>query len=119
MKALTITLAAALIATSGAAAAQSANDARCLLLSSAFAKQTQDPNAQKLAEASFYFYLGRIASTATAAQLKTLFDTQAKGLTDAAAPGLMTACAKEFQGKVEMLNSLGGNPPAASTPPKK
>ena len=119
MKALPITLAAALVATSGAAAAQTANDARCLLLSSAFAKQTQDANAQKLAEASFYFYLGRIAPQATAAQLKSLFDTQAKGLTDAAAPGLMNACAKEFQTKVEMLNSLAGNPPPASTPPKK
>jgi len=119
MKALSITLAAALLATSGAAAAQTASDARCLLLSSAFAKQTKDDNAQKLAEASFYFYLGRVAPTATSAQLKTLFDTQAKGLTDAAAPGLMTACAKEFQAKVEMLNSLDGPPPAATTPPKK
>ena len=118
MKALPITLAAALLATGGAAAAQSANDARCVLLSSAYAKDAKDANAQKVAEASFYFYLGRIAPTATAAQLKTLFDQQGKTLTDAAAPGLMNACAKQLQDKVEMLNTLSGPPPAA-TPPKK
>lgn len=117
MKALSFTLAAALLATSGAAAAQSGNDARCLLLSSAYAKETKDANAQKLAEASFYFYLGRVAPAATATQLKALLDQQGKTLTDAAAPGLMNACAKEFQNKVEMLNSLSGPPPAAT--PKK
>ena len=115
MKVISIAAAAALLATSSAAAAQSANDARCLLLSSAYAKETQDGNAQKLAEASFYFYLGRIAPAATAAQLKALFDQQSKTLTDAAAPGLMNACAKEFQTKVEMLSSLSGPPPAAPT----
>lgn len=115
MKSLTIALAAALLATSGAAAAQSANDARCVLLSSAYAKQTQDANAQKVAEASYFFYLGRIAPAATSAQLKALFDTQAKSITDANAGGLMNACAKEFQARVEMINNLGGSPPAAPT----
>lgn len=115
MKALSIALAAAFFATSGAAAAQSANDARCLLLSSAYAKETKDGNAQKLAEASFYFYLGRLAPAVTGAQLKALLDTQAKTLTDATAGGLMNACAKEFQGKVELLNSLAAPAPAAGT----
>lgn len=117
MKSLRIALAASLLVTGAAASAQSATDARCILLSSAYAKQTQDANAQKLAEASFYFYLGRIGGQATAAQLKTLLDAQAKTLTDATAPGLMNACAKEFQAKVQLLQGVGSPPPAA--PPKK
>jgi hypothetical protein len=118
MKTLPIALAAALLATGSAAAAQSASDARCVLLSSAYAKQTQDANAQKVAEASFYFFLGRIAPGATAAQLKALFDQQAKTITDAGAGALMNNCAKEFQSKVELINSLGGPPPAAAAPKK-
>ena len=117
MKTLRIAVAASLLMTGAAAAAQSATDARCVLLSAAFAKQNQDANAQKLAEASYYFYLGRIAPAATAAQLKALFDAQAKGITDANAGGLMNSCAKEFQSKVELINSLAGPPPAAA--PKK
>ena len=119
MKSLRIALGAALLASGAAASAQTATDARCVLLSSAYAKQNQDANAQKVAEASYFFYLGRIAPGATAAQLKALFDEQAKGITDANAGGLMNSCAKEFQAKVEMINNLGGPPPAASTPPKK
>ena len=118
MKSLRIAVAASLLMTGAAAAAQSATDARCVLLSSAYAKQNQDANAQKVAEASFFFYLGRVTPGATAAQLKALFDAQAKGITDANAPGLMNSCAKEFQAKVEMINNLEG-PPPATTPPKK
>jgi len=118
MTRLSIITAVALLATSGAAAAASANDARCILLSSAYAKQTQDANAQKLAEAAFYFYLGRLAPQETAAQLKVVLDQQAKTITDATAGDLMNTCAKDFQSKVELINSLGGPPPTA-TPPKK
>lgn len=119
MKALPIALAAALLATSGAASAQSANDARCILLSSAFAKESKDATAQKVAEATFYFYLGRISAQESAAQLKTLFEQQGKTLTDATAGNLMDSCAKEFRAKMDLINSLAGPPPAAATPPKK
>jgi len=121
MKSLPIALAAAaLLATSGAASAQSANDARCILLSSAFAKESKDANAQKVAEATFYFYLGRISTQETPAQLKALFEQQGKTLTDATAGNIMDSCAKEFRAKMDLINSLGGPPPAApATPPKK
>ena len=119
MKSLRIAVAASLLMSGAAASAQSANDARCVLLSSAYAKQNQDANAQRVAEAAYFFFLGRIPSTATPAQLKALFDAQAKGITDANAGGLMNACANEFKARVEMINNLGGPPPAASTPPKK
>lgn len=118
MKSLRIAVAASLLMTGAAASAQSATDARCILLSGVFAKQNQDANAQKLAEATYFFYLGRISATETAAQLKALFDSQAKTITDANAGGLMNSCAKDFQTKVELVNSLAPPPPAA-TPPKK
>jgi len=118
MKSLRIALAASLLMTGAAASAQSATDARCILLSSAFAKQNQDANAQKLAEAAFYFYLGRIGASATPAQLKALFDQQAKTLSDTTAGGLMNACAKEFQSKVQLIGSLASPPPAAAAPKK-
>lgn len=118
MKSLRIAVAAALLMTGGAAVAQSATDAGCILVSNAFAQQAKDANAQKLAEASFYFYLGRIGSSASAAQMKSLFDQQAKTVTETTAGGLMDSCVKEFQAKVQLVQSLSAKPPAA-TPPKK
>jgi hypothetical protein len=114
MKAIHIAIAAALLTTSGAAAAQSATDARCILLSNVFAKQAKDANAQKLAEASLYFYLGRVNGQTTGAQLKTLFDQQAKTITDATAGALMSDCVKTLQAKVQLLQSVAAQakPPA-------
>lgn len=118
MKSLRIALAATLLTTAAAASAQTASDARCILLSNAFAQQAKAGDAQKLAEAAFYFYLGRISPNATAAQMKALFDQQAKTVTDATAGGIMDSCAKEFRAKVELVQSLSSKP-AAATPPKK
>jgi len=106
MKAIHITLAAALLTTSGAAVAQSANDARCILLANAFASQSKDANQQKLAEDSLYFYLGRINGQPTTAQMKAVMDAQAKTLTDANAGTLMGECVKAVQAKVQLLQTL-------------
>ena len=118
MKFNAIAVGAVLLATSGAAAAQSATDARCILLSNVFAQQVKDANAQKAAEASLYFYLGRISSAATAAQMKALFETQGKTITNANAGALMSDCAKAVQTKVDMLQSLAPPQPAAAKPAK-
>ena len=111
-----IALAAALLATSATASAQSATDARCLVLSNAFAQQTKDANQQKLAEDTIYFYLGRINGQPTAAQLKTILDQQAKTITNATAGAQMGDCVKAVQTKVELLQSLSqsAQPPAQS-----
>jgi hypothetical protein len=118
MKFNAIAVGAVLLATSGAAAAQSATDARCILLSNVFAQQVKDANAQKAAEASLYFYLGRISSAATAAQMKALFESQGKTITNANAGALMSDCAKAVQTKVDMLQSLAPPQPAAAKPAK-
>ena len=106
MKSLRIALAAALLTTGTAASAQSATDARCLILSNALANQGKDDNSKKIGESSFYFYLGRIGQNATAAQLKTLFEQQGKTITDATAQNLMTACANSIEEKVKLVQSI-------------
>lgn len=106
MKILATALAGALLMTSGAAAAQSASDARCILLSNVFAQQAKNDNAKKAAEASLYFYLGRIGSGATAAQIKAQLEAQGKTISNANAGALMTDCAKAVQAKLDLLNSL-------------
>jgi hypothetical protein len=115
MKSLRIALAATLLMTGGAASAQSASDARCIVLSNVYAGEAKEANAQKLAEAAFYFYLGRVGPV-TSAQLKTLLDAQTKSLTDATAAGIMNGCIKEFQSKVQLVQSLS---PQQAAPPKK
>jgi len=119
MKALNIALATALLATGGAATAQTATDAQCIILGNAFASQAKDAKAQKVAEAAVYFYLGRIGSSMTAPQLKALLDAQAKTLTNENAGPTMQKCAAAIQAKVDMLETAGGQPkPAAATPAK-
>jgi hypothetical protein len=116
MKAIRIALAAALLAASAAAPAQSSTDARCVLLANAFMNQSKDANAQKLAEATLYFYLGRINPTETTAQMKTLLDQQGKTITDANAGALMGECVKTVQAKVQLLQTLAAQQTQQSKP---
>jgi len=117
MKAVTLALAAALLTSGTAAVAQSANDAQCLIVSNAFAKGAKDANQQKAAEASMYFYLGRINDSMSSAQLKTLLEAQAKTLTDATAGTTMDKCVQAIQSKVQLIQSFA--PPPAQQPATK
>jgi hypothetical protein len=119
MKIKHIAIAVALLATSGAATAQSANDARCILLANVFAGQSKDTTQQKLAEDSLYFYLGRISGQPTAAQMKAAFDAQAKTLNDSNAGTLMGECVKAVQAKVQLLQTVAAQsqPAPQAKPP--
>jgi hypothetical protein len=112
MKLLTVGIAAAALATSTAAAAQSRSDIGCLLISNAFARNAKDPDAQKTAQAAAYFYLGRIGDRTTAAQLKTMLEAQSKTINDKTAPTMMSACAAAIATKVRLLESLSPAAPA-------
>jgi hypothetical protein len=116
MKALGVALATALLGTAGAAAAQTASDAQCLVVSNAYASQAKDEKAKKIAEASVYFYLGRISNQMTSAQLKALLEAQARTLTQANAGPTMGKCAAALQAKVDLLKSLAA--PAKPAPAK-
>ena len=113
MKTITLGLAAALLMSSGTVVAQTATDAQCLIVSNAFANSSTDDNQKKAAEASVYFYLGRVSDRMTAPQLKTLLDTQAKTITDKTAADTMNACVHAIQAKVQLLQSLAPKAPAA------
>jgi len=119
MKIVRIGLATALLAASGAAGAQSATDARCLLLSNAFANGAKDENAKKAGEVAGYFYLGRISNSMTGPQLKALLDAQVKTLTAQTAPGVMNNCASAIQTKVNLLQSISGAPAKPAATPAK
>jgi len=121
MNGIRFAAAAALLTIGGAASAQTATntDAGCIIVSNAFAHSVKDTEAQKIAEASLYFYLGRIGEHATAAQLKPIFDAAAKTITDATAPALMSACVKELQAKTELVEGLQPKPPAQPQSPTK
>jgi len=116
MKALSIAFATALLATGGAAAAQTASDAQCIVLSNAFSGQATDPKAKEIAEASLYFYLGRVGNL-TAAQLKTMLDAQAKTITQASAGPAMQKCAAAIQAKVDLLKTIAATSKPATPKP--
>jgi hypothetical protein len=119
MKFTRIALAAALVMTSGAATAQSATDAGCILVSNAFAKDAKDPKAQQAAQAALYFYLGRVSDSTSAAQLKALFEAQSKTINETNAGPMMNKCVQAIQSKFQLLQSLGGKPAPAAAPQKK
>lgn len=106
MKVIKILLATGLLGAGSAAAAQTASDAQCIIVSNAFANGSKDANQQKTAEAALYFYLGRIGSQMTGTQLKALLDQQAKTLTDQNAGAAMNKCVQAIQTKVQLLQSL-------------
>ncbi len=118
MKPLSIMLAGAVLGTSGSAAAQSATDARCIVLATGFANHATDANQQKIAEDSLYFYLGRVAGDPSSAQFKAALDAQAKTITDANAATLMAQCVAPVKTKVQLLQSLGTPPPRPPANPQ-
>jgi hypothetical protein len=120
MKAAPIALAAALLLSGAPASAQSANDAGCLLLSNVFAQKAAEPEVKKIAESAFYFYLGRVSDSTTAAQLKSMLDAQGKGITDTTAGTMMKNCVQTMQNRSDLLQSLATPAPAQQpAPPKK
>ena len=122
MKAAPIALAAALLLSGAPASAQSANDAGCLLLSNVFAQKAAEPEVKKIAESAFYFYLGRVSDSTTAAQLKSLLDAQGKSITDTTAGTMMKNCVQTMQNRSDLLQSLSTPAPAQqrpAQPPKK
>ena len=116
MKTLNIALAAALLATGGAASAQSATDLQCIVVANAFASQAKDANAQKVAEAAVFFYLGRIGNVSSA-QLKSQLDAQTKTLNQQNAGPTMQRCAAGVQSKVQLLQAAAPPAPAAAARP--
>src|SRR3954449_6647220 len=114
MKAAPIALAAVLLLPGAPANAQTATDAGCLIISNVFAQKAAEPEVKKIAEDTFYFYLGRVSDRTTAPQLKALLDAQAKTITETTATGMMKNCVQTLQNRSELMQSL--TPPATQQP---
>jgi hypothetical protein len=115
-KLVRIAAAAAAIASGTAATAQSNTDARCIVLSSAFARAGPNDQAKQLAQAALNFYLGRVSPTASSAQLKTLFDQQMATINDANDGPLMSECIKNFQAVVSRVDNIAAQSNPATKP---
>jgi len=102
MRGTGLIVAAALASAPVAAAAQTvADDARCLVVSSTYARGAKDPKAHQIAQAASAFYLGRVDGRYPPAALKEALSAQLKLLTPANAPAIMNTCAARV-GEAEM-----------------
>lgn len=93
----------ALAAFANPAQAQTADDVKCLLASNLFAKSAKDPKIRLAAEASKYFYLGRIYGRLNATQLRAQMVAQQKAITTTNAGPIMNSCARQMDAGVKMV----------------
>src|SRR4028118_38324 len=97
MKHVIMLMAAGPLFLAGAPAwAQNQADLRCLMVSNFFQKSGQGDRAKKIAEATAYYYLGRIQGQFTDPQLKAALSAQAKALKGAKMGELMAQCANQM-----------------------
>ncbi|MDB5684144.1 MAG: hypothetical protein JWM75_1842 [Sphingomonas bacterium] len=117
MRATYLILATMVAAFPAAASAQTAvaDDARCLIVSSTYARTAKDPKAQQVAQTASAFYLGRIDGRYPPAALKAALAAQVKLLTAANAPAIMNGCAARV-GQAE-ARIQGVAPPSPRTQP--
>jgi hypothetical protein len=101
-----IAITVALIASAGPARAQVGNDVKCLLASNLFANSAKDPKVRTSAEASKFFYLGRIYGRLDATQFKTQVLAQQKSITKSNAGQIMNGCARQIEAGVKMVQAV-------------
>ena len=101
-----IAIAVALSALDSPARAQVGNDVKCLLASNLFANSAKDPKVRVSAEASKFFYLGRIYGRLDATQLKTQVLVQQKSITKSNAGQIMNGCARQIEAGVKMVQAV-------------
>ena len=99
-------IAIALSACGSSAQAQAGNDVQCLLASNLFAKASKGPKARAAAEASKFFYLGRVYGRLNAAQLRTQMLAQQKLITPGNASSIMNSCARQVDAAAKMVQAV-------------
>ena len=93
----------ALIAVASPVQAQTAGDVKCLLASNLFTKSAKDPKTRLAAEASKFFYLGRIYGRVNATQLRAEMVAQQKTITSKNAGTIMNSCARQMDAGVKLV----------------
>jgi hypothetical protein len=118
MRAASFGLVAAIAFASVAAGAQTvADDARCLLVSSSYARGSKDPKAQAVAQTAAAFYLGRVDGRYPPAALKTAFAAELKLVNGGNAGAIMNACAARIGQAETRIQAIAPAPPAAAASP--
>jgi len=96
-------------------AAQSVDDdARCLLVSNAFARADKDPGKRQFSAVASVFFLGRLDARLSSAQIQAAVKKQASTMIAASFAPTMNACA---QRALKAMRVGPGN--AAPAPPAK
>jgi hypothetical protein len=98
--------------TSAPASAATARDVRCFMLSNLFAQKSGTDQAKKMAEASGFYYLGKLQGMGDA-DLRRLIAEQQKQFSLADASRDMQTCARTVQASGQRLQSFA---PARSAP---
>ncbi|WP_152569591.1 MULTISPECIES: hypothetical protein [Sphingomonas] len=99
-----------------AAAAPTAMDVRCFMLSNLFAAKSDKEEGRKLAQVSGFYYLGRLQEMSNA-DLRRHLAEQQKQITQATASAQMSSCAKGVQASGLRMQSLAPPAPAPAPAP--
>jgi hypothetical protein len=117
MRATTTFLAAAFALVSAAANAQTAaEDARCLLVSSTYARSSKDATARQVAQTASAFYLGRVDGRYPPAVLKAAIAAELKLVNAGNAASIMNGCAARVSQAEARVQAAA--PPAPRPQPK-
>jgi hypothetical protein len=112
LRSLMVIAAASTALISSPSLAQSATDARCLVLSYAFARSGSTPDVKKAAQSTALFYLGKIDGRFSDAQLRATLVEQQKTIVVAKAGPDMQGCVRRMQESEKKLQAAAP-PPAA------
>ena len=105
-----------LVVSAPAAAQTVAEDARCLLVSSTYARNAKDPKARSVAQAASAFFLGRVDGRYPPAALKAALVAELKTVSAASASSIMNACAARVMQAETRVQGAAPAPKPAVTP---
>lgn len=100
------------------ASAATAQDVRCFMLSNLFAQRAGTDQAKKLAQASGFYYLGKLQGMGDA-DLRRLIAEQQKQITPANASRDMQTCARTVQASGQRIQSFAPAQPAPRPAPRR
>lgn len=101
-----------------AAAAPTAQDVRCFMLSNLFAQKSDKEEGRKLAQVSGFYFLGKLQGMSDA-DLRRNIAEQQKTINQATASREMQGCAQIVQASGLHIQSLAPPPPPPVPAPKR
>jgi len=105
----TLTLVAALAATTAALPAQAQSSdqtVKCLLAANIFTKVENDPAKKQGAVGALFFYMGRLGANVAPAQLKAQIVAQGKTLNQQNLGPTMNECVKQIAARQQMMQTI-------------